>query len=272
MASSPLVDRAYRGLNRLAFAAARSGRLVHGAAFVGRQCDRFIGYHVAPFNTDPGRNGERWLLTRVAPHLRRFIDVGANVGDWSAAALELAPSARGIAVEPGEEAVARLRARLPDLEIVTAAAGARSGRSLFFEQSGAGELSSMVRGNCLNGGVSGAYRDVEVVTIDQLLERYGWDSVDFVKIDAEGYDAYVLRGAEQALAKQQLAVVQFEYNQPWAQAGSSLGGVLAQLSDAGYVTGALGPEGSRRYDYGRLGEFYRYSNFVAVSPRAVTWL
>lgn len=77
-------------------------------------------------------NGELLLLRTVAPNVKTFVDVGANVGDWSAALLEAAPSARGLLVEPSENAHARLFARMRGdarVEIVKVAAGATDGSS-----------------------------------------------------------------------------------------------------------------------------------------------
>jgi FkbM family methyltransferase len=221
-----------------------------------------IGYHFAP-SSDAARNGEAWLIETVGRDVERFIDVGANVGDWTVAVLACSPSAEGIAVEPGAEAVSQLRIRLPEsVELVPAAAGAQEGTIAFYETPGAGQGSSAFR--AWAGDVQ--HRQVNVVTIDALLARSGWDRIEFLKVDTEGYDALALAGAEAALGERRIDVVQFEYNRPWRQAGRTLAGTIAFLERFGYEVYVLRADKVEAYDYERFGEFFSYSNFVAVNP------
>lgn len=60
------------------------------------------------------------------------------------------------------------------------------------------ELNSLVCGNQ-------AARSVETVplfTLDQCMEKYGWEGIDFVKIDAEGEEGNILRGGRRFFAEQ----------------------------------------------------------------------
>ena len=104
------------------------------------------------------------------------------------------------------------------------------------------------------------------MTIDGLLARSGWDHIDLVKTDTEGYDALVLAGAEEALGEHRIDVVQFEYNRPWRQAGRTLSGTIAFLERLGYDVYVLRADRVEAYDYERFGEFFSYSNFVALNP------
>ena len=244
-----LLDHAERQLGR-------SLRAAHVATLVRNQCDRVIGYHFAP--SDHGsKNGEDWLIEHLAPDT--FVDVGANVGDWTAAVLERVPNAQGALIEPGAAAVARLHDRFADrVRIIAAAAGDAEGELRFYEQANAGEHSSLLPG-VVSGGVE---RRVPIVTVDSLdLER-----IDLLKIDVEGFDARVLRGATRMLSEHRIGAVQFEYNHPWIAAGDTLAGAVAFLAAAGYDTFALRPGWLERFDLGRWGEFFCYSNFVAL-PR-----
>lgn len=249
-------------VNHLVRALSGSRRVARGAALMVNQCELLIGYHFAP-SYDPERNGERWLLDTVGPAVAYFIDVGANVGDWSAMLLDRNPDALGVAVEPGTAALAELRQRLPaSVEIVPAAAGRAEGSVIrFYEEPAAGARSSSVQ----EWANSAKQREVEVVTIDGLMHRLGWKGVDFLKIDTEGYDAKVLFGAANVLQARRIDIVQFEYNRPWRQAGGTLGGVIEFLNAAGYDVYALRPYGLEPYDYRTFGEFFSYANFVAIN-------
>lgn len=259
MATRPVIGSC---INRLARRVAPSLRAARTAAHIRNQCELIIGYHLAS-GSHADVNGETWLLDAVGPEVNRFVDLGANVGDWTTALLVRNPTAQGIAVEPGIEALGQLRARLPaSVTVVPAAAGSAEGTASFFEQPEAGEHSSIIA-----GWVQEAQRrQVQVVTVDALLDRHGWDRLDFLKIDTEGYDGHALEGASQALRDHRIGLVQFEYNRPWREAGTTLGGVLRSLGNVGYEIRVLRPHSLDAYEYEPFGEFFSYSNFVALSP------
>jgi hypothetical protein len=148
-----------------------------------------------------------------------------------------------------------------------AAVSSHSGAATFYEQPDAGV------GSSLSASTSQAEsrRTVPMVTIDQIISQMGWDSVDLLKIDTEGWDLHCLRGAHDTLSHGRVSVIQFEYNAPWAEAGSTLRAALTYLHEQGYLVTALRPRGLVDPDYGRLGEFFAYSNFVACLPAARRW-
>ena len=252
--------------NRVVHRLSRSDRAARISGLIRNQATALIGYNLAP-SKHPEDNGELWLVHQLGRRVECFIDVGANQGDWSA--LILAGSdARGIAVEPGGVAVERIRERsLPRLKIVHAGVSDTPGEATFYEEPDAGELSSFTSSH---SSLADARR-VPTVTIDGLLADSGWDHVDLVKIDTEGWDFHCLRGANDALAAHRIAVIQFEYSPTWADAGSTLKAAFAYLRSHGYRVAALRPSGLAEYDYRRYGELFRYSNFVAYSPRASSW-
>jgi FkbM family methyltransferase len=213
-------------------------------------------------------NGEARLLASVAPRINTFIDVGANVGTWTNAVLLQRSSAQGILIEPTSDALSCLRANVPGhMIIVEAAAGRAPGQLKFYDEGGGSEHSSAVASSTSQATPI----SVPVVTIDMVLEEHGWDSVDLLKIDAEGYDAHVLAGAADTLERQAAQVIQFEYGPAWIGAGCTLSGVLDQLHRASYTTWVLRPGGPELYHH-RWGEFFNYSNFVATTRRGTSWL
>ena len=125
----------------------------------------------------------------------------------------------------------------------------------------AGVTSSVVAGFSAKGAVA---RRVEVVALDDEMERRGVERIDLLKIDAEGYDAFVIEGARRLLARRAIGVLQFEYNAPWLAAGRTLAGAIRLLEAAGYRTFLLRRRGLVRFDVARHGEFASYANFVAV--------
>lgn len=260
-----VITRAYRALGR--------STAISGLALRTRNISTaLLGHRLTPTDFFIDSNGERWLIEQLAATTTAFADVGANVGDWSAAMLAAAPGARGVLFEPSSQAAPRLRQRFagyPHVHVVEAAVSDRAGRAGFHEEPDAGETSSLLSSNSL---ATATLREVAVVTVDGELERLGVERVDVLKIDAEGFDLHVMRGAERLLAKQQIGVVQFEYNVPWAAAGSTLGRALQLLSEHGYRTYLLRADGLWTYDYERLGELFVYANFVALDAATAAGL
>ena len=217
---------------------------------------------------NPAHNGEHRLIDAYGPHCNVIVDVGANVGNWSARVLNRAqPDARALLFEPAHDALDRLHARFdadPRVAVIAAAVADRSGRTTFYEEVAAGEESSVVRREAPRNAIA---RDVALTTLDEALPAHGVSGVDLLKIDAEGYDLHVLRGAQRSLAAQMIAVVQFEYNRAWMFERSTLGEALGLLTRHGYEVSLLKGDGLHPFDYERAREYFAYSNFVAASPQ-----
>jgi len=164
---------------------------------------------------DPANEIERSMLVGydpdVARAIQRFagpglhcIDVGANVGAVTLPmAKRVGPAGRVLAVEPGPPYVERLRDNLaanPALEqrvTIVAEGLSESVGTLLWKPDPA---------HPYNAGMSAAHPyavpgelPVPVTTMDALVARQGWERVDFVKIDVEGMELEVLRGAENTL-------------------------------------------------------------------------
>jgi FkbM family methyltransferase len=263
--------RAGGTLDRLQRRLGRSAPATRCAVLLRNQCNRVIRYHLAGGHRQ-AESGEAWLIQAMGPRVRTFVDVGANVGDWSALLRQHAPDAKGLLFEPGTVAVKRLRARFdpgPGLEIIEAAVGSEPGEADFFEQPDAGEASSMVGAH---SGEGSSLRRVRVTTLDAELAHRNIERVDLLKIDAEGYDFEVLRGARKALRDQRVDVIQFEYNRPWASAGATLAGAITFLGECGYRTYLLRDGGLAMIDHEFYGEFFDYANFAALTPAAASVL
>jgi hypothetical protein len=107
-----------------------------------------------------------------------------------------------------------------------------------------------------------------VTTVDDEARAAGLDRVDLLKVDCEGYDLHVLRGASTLLSAEAVSAVQFEYNSYWALAGSTLADAMRYFAQFGYDVYLLRRSGLRAFDYRRFGDFFGYANFVAVAPHA----
>lgn len=255
-------------LDRMQRALAAFPPAVRFAILLRNQARCVIKYHLSE-GPDVADTGEGWLQSVLAPHCSTFVDVGANVGDWLAgiAQIKSGRSWSALAFEPSRSAAELLRKRFDDdthVGIIEAAVGDEPGTLTFFEEEGAGKGSSLVP--AFNRKV-GTQRAVRIATLDVELGQRNWRDIDFLKIDAEGYDMRVIRGASALFDAQHVGVVQFEYNRPWQLAGETLRGAYRFLEERGYEVYLLKREGLFRLNYALYEEYYEYSNFVGIAPR-----
>jgi FkbM family methyltransferase len=54
--------------------------------------------------------------------------------------------------------------------------------------------------------------EIEVITLDSFIEREKIESIDLLKIDVEGGELEVLKGAKEALSRNKIKIIQFEFN------------------------------------------------------------
>lgn len=218
---------------------------------------------------DPRRNGEYWLVDHViqnAPTGGVLLDVGANVGDWTGRALETIGSRRDQfrihAFEPCAGTIETLRGRFASEESVEAhaiAVSSSNGDALFF--SGGDGLGT----NSLDPSSGSSRERVPLTTLDNFVSRVGIERVLMLKIDVEGFDLGVMRGASTLLARGNVDVLQFEYNWRWLRTRTNLLDVFELIKDYPYRFGKLLGDHIEFYDAWHF-ELDRYfeNNYVLV--------
>ena len=88
--------------------------------------------------------------------------------------------------------------------------------------------------------------------------------IDFLKVDAEGYDLHVLRGFEDLLTKGVIDIMQFEYNYRHGDVHISMRDFYQYLTNYGYRIGALRQSGVDFKEFEPQDNSYdRGLNFVA---------
>lgn len=136
-----------------------------------------------------------------------FVDVGANAGSYTLLACG-AKGARGYAFEPVPTTFNRLseNLRLNQLENRVRAMNIGIGAKH-------GNLKFTVMEDCVNHVATGDDREetvvVKVETLDKILAR---EKPTIMKIDVEGYEVPVLKGAKNILRKPSLSIVLLETN------------------------------------------------------------
>lgn len=161
---------------------------------------------------DLAGNGEaRVLRILQSADLRVIYDVGANAGDWAAAALHCYPGARIEAFEPIPETAALLHTRLASARLrVHAFALGRKEGEMTFTHYGA-DHSFLSSGIYHSHVVPGHAINVQVKRGDLVAAALGDARIDLLKCDAEGMDLDVLAGFEPLLRDGLVRIIQFEH-------------------------------------------------------------
>ncbi len=156
-----------------------------------------------PFGPAYGHDLEVRFLHGYLNHGDVVLDVGANVGQYAAVVEDVVGSATMTLFEPLPGLAKLLRARFPGARVENLAVSDRAGTATIRVPSIDGtEYNTRATLNDHTEPGQGASREVRVVTepLDSVTERLGLDRIDLVKVDVEGHEPEVVRGAERTLS------------------------------------------------------------------------
>ena len=184
-----------------------------------------------------------------------IIDVGANVGDWTAYVRAAVPGAAILAIEPDPETFQRLRDRIGEsagVRLLNRALSDRPGRADFRVTAGS-EFGSLLEpaSDALDIYGSGApvrkRIEVETVTLDSLTDSR---RVSLIKLDVQGAELAVISGGRQTLARTDVVLVEINFRN-FYEGGATFGHVHESLTSLGFVLWQM-TEGAFLPDQGML--------------------
>jgi len=188
-----------------------------------------------------------YFLMRTLAKGDVFLDVGAHVGFFSIFAAKLVGTAgRVIAFEPEKDNLQSLNKHIEingasNIEVVDKVVCDTNGlRNFYINRDNDG-------GHCLwdvgahdfnvKSAANPKHLTLEAVTLDTVLGEHDIESVKVLKIDTEGGEHQVCKGARQTLEKHAIPFVVCELNDfGLAQLGSSQENLRSYMKDLGYDT------------------------------------
>lgn len=179
------------------------------------------GMNIGAAADHPGTSGEARLLESLARGWSRepfvtVFDVGSHAGEYASCVLgRLGERARLYCFEPSRGSFERLRSSLagrPNAQLFELGLGdERGSQTLYGDAAGSGGASLYER-RLEHLDVSFApLQEVKVDTLDDFCEERGIDRIHLLKLDVEGHELRVLRGAQRLLANGAVDCIQFEF-------------------------------------------------------------
>jgi FkbM family methyltransferase len=195
----------------------------------------------------------------------------------SAALRKSFPAARILAFEPNPITYKKLIETLKDVECIEAGAGAETGKGLLhcYASDQTSGHASMYRdvfrfyeGYGINAAADLTTFEFDIVTIDDVCRSRGIEAIDFMKIDVEGHELSVLKGAGEMLSR--ISIIQFEFNEGNVLSRTFMRDFYEALRD--YIFFRLAPQRLIPMGpYASRHEIFQFQNVLAVRTGTPQW-
>jgi len=218
-------------------------------------------------------SGERYLIRRLLPRLLANVenpvmfDVGANEGNFSTDLLSAFPKASIYSFEPHGKTFERLSSRVGDrCHVFNCGLGETAGSMKLYdvgnkEGTSYASLYSEVISDLHHRKVDAI--DVEIKMFDEVAVELGLERIDFLKIDTEGHELSVLKGAKRLLAENRVGIILFEFNDMNVVSGCFMRDFRLLLRD--YNLHRLLPHGLAQIAKDTVSnEIFGFQNIIAI--------
>jgi FkbM family methyltransferase len=247
---------------------ARFNSLLYSCAVRGLGCRQWENFRVS------GEESFVQGFLKNHPRLESpvIFDIGAHRGEYAKMVRGYGPSTRIYTFEPHPRSYQELKtlAASHRLVVLNLACAERSGSAELFDFADANgsRVASMDR-NVFDKHFRRPCRSyrVKTITIDRVAEDLGVDQIDLLKIDTEGTELNVLRGARQLIAAGRVGAIQFEINWMTALQRVFLRDFYEELPNHRFyrlLPASLLPLGTYRPNL----EIFQYQNIVALPDRS----
>lgn len=239
-------------------------------------------------NWDSSKNGELLVLREALRFYKAgsrghdfiAIDAGANKGDYIAM---VDSEARAVdapyrlhAFEPQVESYRQLMSRFGQddkIRVNQVALSDREGESVIYADEKGSPLASLHQRDLRAVNLEMTLQEkIKLVRLAGYIRDAGLQHINFLKIDVEGSEFDVLKGAEEFLRPDFIDFIQFEYGGTNLDARVPLKAFFDFLEQKEFVIAKVMSKGLRVKGYSPWMDNYLYANYVALSKTAFNHL
>lgn len=219
-------------------------------------CTRYLDLWYGDNNFDRSTNGEYRLLKEIIPGTRMVFDVGANVGDYSGEILKIDDRVTIHAFEPDPAPYDKLK-KLPLVANNIGLGDKEETKKLY-------RAIRSTHNSFYSIEQDTSPFDVIVSTIDAYCAEKKITHIDFLKIDVEGYEFPVLRGAEKMLGKKAIDRIQFEFSGATIESRTFLKDFIDLFDEYGYDLYRIRARDVQKVVYFPDKERFTLTNYLAI--------
>lgn len=164
-------------------------------------------------------SGEEEVLKRVSLRMAKskkplvLFDVGANIGKYALTLLKTFPESSNIyGFEPSKKTFEELKRNLGvhDVKLFNIGFGEKKEHINLYSIGENTTLASAYQRES-NENETVHVEQIEISTIDAFCKNHNIDKIDFLKVDVEGYEINVFKGASEMFKNNKINTIQFEF-------------------------------------------------------------
>ena len=196
------------------------------------------------------------------------LDVGANLGNWSADLLEVIPNSKIVAFEPSKATFDLLTQRFSNFSAIhceNIALGSENRNATLFSNETASGWASLTKRRLEHFGIDFSQtEDVTVQTLDHWIQSSKKPHLpNILKLDVEGHELDVLNGAKQLLNT--IEIIQFEFGGCNIDTKTFLQDFWYFLLERNFELFRVTPRGVKLIEgYQESDEIFSTTNYIAV--------
>jgi FkbM family methyltransferase len=170
---------------------------------------------------DGFENGEKKIIKSILPTKFKnenliIFDVGANVGNYTKFIYNLFPKATIYCFEPNLDTFKKLEINIQNIQNIKAinyGVGSAAGKFQIYtsKENDISSHASMLK-SVFENEENILSIDTEIITLDEFCLTNNIPYIDFLKIDVEGFELEVLKGAIELIKHNKIKIIQFEFN------------------------------------------------------------
>lgn len=198
-----------------------------------------------------------------------IIDVGAFIGEWTLEVMNIITNYKFFVFEPNIDNFKRLSEEFKtksNVTLINCGLGEKCYKGKYFNlknNDGVRKMSGFVKRDVYNNYDFDVI-DIDIVNLDSIKFN---NDIDFLKIDVEGFELDVLKGANILLSNKKINFIQFEYGGTFLDKKIKLNDIILYLKSFGYKTYNL--KNNKLYEVLDFIDDYQYDNLLSTHIKII---